>query len=75
MAINKIVRVRIGDDIEGWKVRQIEERLLVLWRDGRSQSFKLFNGERAKPASGQTWNAVNKQPESGPHQPHRPRTE
>ena len=75
MAINKIVRVRIGDDIEGWKVRQIEERLLVLWRDGRSQSFKLFNGERAKPGSGQSLNAVNKQPESAPHQPHRPRTE
>jgi len=74
MASNKIVRVRIGDEIDGWKVRQIDERLLVLWRDGRSASFKLFNGERVKP-SGQTVNAANKQPEPGPHQPHRPRSD
>jgi hypothetical protein len=75
MTRNKIVRVRIGDEIDGWKVRQIDERLLVLWRDGRSASFKLFSGEHTKPPSGQTLNAANKQPEPGPHQPHRPRSD
>lgn len=72
---NKIVRVRIGDEIDGWKVRQIDERLLVLWRDGRSASFKLFNGEHTKLPPGQTLNAANKQPEPGPRQPHRPRSD
>jgi hypothetical protein len=75
MARNKIVRVRIGDEIDGWKVRQIDERLLVLWRDGRSANFKLFNGEHTRPPPGQTLNAANKQPEPGPHQPHRPRSD
>jgi general secretion pathway protein N len=74
MASNKVVRVRIGDEIDGWRVRQIDERLLVLWRDGRSASFKLFNGERAK-SPGQTLNTANKQPEPGQHQPHRPRSD
>jgi hypothetical protein len=74
MASHKIVRVRIGDEIDGWKVSQIDERLLVLWRDGRSTSFKLFNGARVKPP-GQSLNAANKQPEPGPHQPHRPRSD
>jgi hypothetical protein len=74
-ALNKIVRVRIGDEIDGWKVREIDERLLVLWRDGRSTSFKLFNGEHAKPPAGQTLNAANKPSEPAPRQPHRPRTE
>ena len=75
MTRNKIVRVRVGDEIDGWKVRQIDERLLVLWRDGRSASFKLFSGEHTKPPSGQTLNAANKQPEPGSHQPHRPRSD
>jgi hypothetical protein len=71
---NKIARVRIGDEIDGWKVHQIDERLLVLWRDGRSASFKLFNGERVKP-SGQTLNAANNPPENAKPSPHRRRTE
>jgi hypothetical protein len=73
-ALNKIVRLRIGDEIDGWIVRQIDERLLVLSREGRSTSYKLFSGEHAKPAA-QTLNAANKPAEPGPHQPHRPRTE
>jgi hypothetical protein len=74
LALNKIVRLRIGDEIDGWIVRQIDQRLLVVWREGRSTSYKLFNGEHAKPA-GQTLNAANKPAEPGPHQPHRPRSE
>jgi hypothetical protein len=73
-ALNKIVRVRIGDEIDGWIVRPLDERLLVLWREGRSTSYKLFSGEHAQPAA-QTLNAANKPAEPGPHQPHRPRTE
>ena len=75
LALNKIVRLRIGDEIEGWKVREIDERLLVLWHDGRSTSFTLFNGQHAKPPAAQTLNAANKPPEPGPRQPHRPRSE
>jgi hypothetical protein len=75
LALNKIVRVRIGDEIEGWKVREIDERLLVVWRDGRSISFTLFNGQHAKPPEGQTLNAANKPPEPGPRPPRRPRSE
>jgi type II secretory pathway component PulC len=74
MALNKIVRVRIGDEIDGWIVRQIEERLLVLSRDGRSTSYKLFSGDHAKPAP-QTVNAANKPTEPGLRQAHRPRSE
>jgi len=75
MTRNKVVRLRISDEIDGWKVRQIDERLLVLGRDGRSASFKLFSGEHTKPPLGQTLNAANKQPEPGLHQPHRPRSD
>ena len=75
MTRNKIVRLRIGDEIDGWKVHQIDERLLVLGRDGRSASFKLFNGEHTRPPPGQTLNAANKRAEPGPHQPHRPRSD
>jgi len=74
MALNKIARVRIGDEIDGWIVRQIEERLLVLSRDGRSTSYKLFSGDHAKPAA-QTVNAANKPADPGLRQPHRPRSD
>jgi general secretion pathway protein N len=36
-------RVRIGDDIDGWKVTQIEQRQLTVSRDGRAASFTMFN--------------------------------
>jgi hypothetical protein len=36
--------VRIGDDIGGWKVTQIEERQLVLSLDDRSATYTLFSG-------------------------------
>jgi hypothetical protein len=40
----KIVRVRIGDDIGGWKVSQIEGRRLVLSLDDRIATFMMFTG-------------------------------
>jgi len=42
----KMMRVRIGDDVGGWKVAQIEGRKLVLSLDGRLATFTLF---AAKP--------------------------
>lgn len=44
----KILRAQIGDDIEGWKVSQIEGRKVVLSLDGRFATFMLFNGDRGK---------------------------
>jgi len=47
---NEIRRVRMGDDIGGWKVAQIEQRQLVLSLDSRIATFTLFDGH-AKPAA------------------------
>ena len=49
----KTRRVRIGDDIGGWKVTQIEERQLVLSLDDRSATFTLFSSQHAGPSEGQ----------------------
>jgi hypothetical protein len=46
---NEVRRVRIGDDIGGWKVAQIENRRLVLKLDSRQATFSMFSGQR-KPA-------------------------
>jgi hypothetical protein len=55
-ADKKLVRAQIGDEIDGWKVSQIEGRKVVLSLDGRFATFKLFNDDRGKsepgPASG-----------------------
>jgi general secretion pathway protein N len=40
---DKIVRARLGEEIEGWQVTQIEPRRLVLSHDARSVSFELFS--------------------------------
>jgi general secretion pathway protein N len=39
---DKIVRARLGEEIEGWQVTQIEPRRVVLSHDARSVSFALF---------------------------------
>jgi len=39
---DKIIRARLGEEIEGWQVTQIEPRRLVLSHDARSVSFALF---------------------------------
>jgi hypothetical protein len=41
---DKIVGVRIGDDIGGWKVTRIERRQIELSLGGRAVSFAMFNG-------------------------------
>jgi hypothetical protein len=39
-------RVRIGDDVGGWKVGQIEAQKLVLLLDGRRATFTMFTGRK-----------------------------
>ena len=46
----KIMRVRVGDDIGGWKVAQIEGRQLVLSLDDRIATFMMFTGNSANGA-------------------------
>ena len=48
----KMIRAQIGDEIDGWKVSQIEGRKVVLSLDGRFAAFTLFSDDRAKPESG-----------------------
>lgn len=45
---DKVMRVRTGDDVSGWKVERIEPRRLVLKQGERSVDFALFTGA-AKP--------------------------
>ncbi|HUC51626.1 MAG TPA: hypothetical protein VMA30_19760 [Xanthobacteraceae bacterium] len=40
----KTIRVRVGDDIGGWKVSKIAERQIVLSQDDRSVTFTMFDG-------------------------------
>lgn len=53
-ADKKLVRAQIGDEIDGWKVSQIEGRKVVLSLDGRFATFTLFSDDRGKsePAGG-----------------------
>jgi len=46
----KIMRVRVGDDIGGWQVAQIEGRQLVLSLGDRLATFMMFNGNSANAA-------------------------
>jgi len=48
-AEQKILRARIGDDVGGWKVAQIEGRKLVLSLDDRLATFTLFNNRAGEP--------------------------
>lgn len=40
----KVIHVRVGDDIDGWKVSKIAERQIVLSQDDRSVTFTMFDG-------------------------------
>jgi general secretion pathway protein N len=57
---DKTRRVRIGDDIGGWKVTQIEGRKLVLSLNDRSATFTLFSGQHAGPGNGQPLSAAGR---------------
>src|SRR6266404_2187712 len=54
----KIMRVRVGDDICGWKVAQIDGRRLILSLDDRIATFLMFAG-----------NSANGAPRTGPEAP------
>ena len=43
---DKVIRARLGEEIEGWQVAQIESRRLVLSHDVRSVSFALFDRQK-----------------------------
>jgi general secretion pathway protein N len=66
-ADRKLLRAQIGDDIEGWKVSQIDGRKVVLSLDGRFATFTLFSDDRAKseaagaPAQGSEPNSSQRQ--------------
>jgi general secretion pathway protein N len=47
-AAGKILRLRIGDEIGGWKVGQIESRKVVLLLNGRTATFTMFSGKDLK---------------------------
>jgi hypothetical protein len=47
---DKIIGVRIGDDIAGWRVTRIERRQIELSLADRAVSFAMFNSAVA-PAS------------------------
>src|SRR5262249_10928004 len=55
---DKTRRVRIGDDIGGWKVTQIEERKLVLSLNDRLATYTLFSGQHTDPGNGQPLSAA-----------------
>jgi hypothetical protein len=46
----KVMNVRVGDDIGGWKVAQIEGRQLVLSLDDRIATFMMFAGSSTNSA-------------------------
>lgn len=50
-ASDKVVRARLGDEIGGWTVTQIEARRLVLSHDDRTVGYTLFERMIAKTAT------------------------
>jgi hypothetical protein len=51
-ADKKLVRAQIGDEIDGWKVSQIEGRKVVLSLGDRFATFMLFSDDRGKSDTG-----------------------
>jgi hypothetical protein len=49
----RLLRAQMGDEIDGWKVAQIEGRKVVLAsQDGRFATYRLFNDERGGSDAG-----------------------
>ncbi len=48
----KAVRVRVGDDLDGWKIAQIDDRQLMLSLDDRSVTFTMFGAGHAEEHTG-----------------------
>jgi hypothetical protein len=52
-ADKRLLRAQMGDDIDGWKVAQIDGRKVVLAsQDGRFVTYRLFNDERGADPNG-----------------------
>jgi hypothetical protein len=70
----KTRRVGIGDDIDGWKVVQIEGQKLVLSLDDRVAKFAMFTGNKASgpPDAGAAMPPVGAQPKNVAQQPSAP---
>jgi hypothetical protein len=68
---DKIVGVRIGDDIGGWKVTRIERRQIELSLADRAVSFAMFNDTSA--AAGATAMASDDDETDDPDIPRRRR--
>jgi hypothetical protein len=67
----KIMRVRVGDDIGGWKVAQIDGRRLILSLDDRIATFLMFAGNSpngASPVDRETQSADRQSPTQTPPQ-------
>jgi general secretion pathway protein N len=52
-ADKRLLRAQMGDDIDGWKVAQIDGRKVVLAsQDGRFATYRLFTDERGADPNG-----------------------
>jgi hypothetical protein len=62
----KVMRVRVGDDIGGWKVAQIDGRRLILSLDDRIATFMMFAGNSATgaPRTDQETQSADRQSQS-----------
>lgn len=47
----KVIRLRVGDDIDGWTVAGIGSRRLALSLEGRSVAYTLFDGATSHTAA------------------------
>jgi hypothetical protein len=57
----------MGDDIDGWKVAQIDGRKVVLAsQDGRFATYRLFNDERGGTGAGGGAASDNSQMQQAP---------
>jgi hypothetical protein len=62
---DKVIRARLGEEIEGWQVAQIESRRLVLSHDDRSVSFALFDRQKKPPVRDAAPVAAEVEPPAG----------
>ena len=67
-ADQRLLRAQMGDEIDGWKVAQIDGRKVVLAsQDGRFATYRLFNDEHGgTDANGKT---ASEEPKNSPQTP------
>ncbi len=62
---DKVLRVRIGDDVSGWKVAEIAARHVTLALKERTTSVTLFENQETKSPSGNGRNGRNQRRDDG----------